>query len=104
MGKLLFNPYSDECATFVNVRVLKFNESSFEVKVVRKEGATSFKNTKPVKIFYNTNNAQIMNTLQEVRLASEKTKMKCRLDDLIVCSNIQEVLKEWIVSTVNQTN
>lgn len=97
---MLFKPYADECTTFENVRVLKFDAYSFETKVLRESEFTVFKNTKPVKIFYNTDNAQIMNTLQEVRLASEKNKMKCRLDELIACSNIQETLKKWISSAM----
>lgn len=97
---MLFKPYSDECTTFENVRVLKFDEMSLETTIVREGEPTSFKNTKPLKIYYNTDNAQIMNTLQEVRLASEKTKMKCRLDELIARSNIQETLKKWIASAM----
>lgn len=100
---MLFNPYLDECTTFENVRVLKFCEMSLETTIVREDEPISFKNTKPLKIFYNTENGQIINTLQEVRLASEKTKMKCRLDELIACSNIQETLKKWVVSAMNST-
>ncbi|MER2006695.1 MAG: hypothetical protein ABS939_04510 [Psychrobacillus sp.] len=100
---MLFKPYSDECTTFENVRVLKFGEESLEATIVREDEPVSFKNTKAVKIFYNTENAQILNTLQEVRLTSDKTKMKCRLDELISCSNIQETLKKWIISTTKST-
>lgn len=97
---MLFKPYSDECTTFENVRVLKFHEHSFEVNVMREGESIPFKNAKPVKIFYNTDNTKIINTLQEVRLASDKLKMKCRLDELIDCSDIQKALKKWLASAM----
>ena len=101
---MLFNPYSDECTTFVNVRVLKFNELSFEVTITRDGKSFTFKNTKPLKIFYKTDTPEIINTLQEVSLVSDKMKLKCRLDELIERSEIQETLNKWIVSSVKSTN
>lgn len=99
---MTLKPYADECTTFENVRLMKFNEGDLEVAVVRKGEKIPFKNTKPTKIYYNTDNAKIMNTLQEVRLASDDSKLKCRLEELVACSNVQDTLEKWIKSTFEQ--
>lgn len=99
---MTLKPYTDECTTFENVRLMKINEGDLEVAVVRSGEKVPFKNTKQVKIYYNTDDAKIMNTLQEVRLASDDSKLKVRLDELVACSNIQSTLKKWIESTFEQ--
>lgn len=93
---MVFTPYADECTTFENVRILKFEKESVEIAIkTGNDDQKIFVNTKPFNIYFNTNNFTIMNTLQEIKLISEKTKLKCRLGELIVKSNIEALLKEW---------
>ncbi|MEY9980450.1 hypothetical protein [Lysinibacillus sp. RC79] len=94
---MIFKPYADECTTFENVRVLKFEKESVEVEVkISKDEQKVFINTKPFYIYFNTNTFKILNTLQEVKLISEKTRLKFRLGELIDRSNIEALLKERI--------
>lgn len=96
MGNLAFKPYSDECTTFENVRVLRFYEKSIDI--ITNHGAGEkmvFTNTKPFAIYYDTVNSKILNTLQVVRFESDKTKVKYRLEELIELSDIGQRLKDW---------
>lgn len=94
---MIFKPYADECTTFENVRVLKFEKESIEVEVkISKDEQKVFINTKPFCIYFNTNTFEILNTLQEVKLISEKTRLKCRLGELVDNSNIETLLKNKI--------
>ncbi|WP_427110439.1 hypothetical protein [Lysinibacillus xylanilyticus] len=96
-GNMVFKPYADECTTFENVRVLKFEKESVEVEVkISKDEQKVFINTKHFYIYFNTNTFKILNTLEEVKLISEKNRLKCRLGELIDRSNIEALLKERI--------
>ncbi|MER1958826.1 MAG: hypothetical protein ABS942_15695 [Solibacillus sp.] len=66
-----FSPYADECTTFENVRILRFAEGAVEINIVRKGEKNVFANSKPFVIYYETAATKIINTLQEVRFASE---------------------------------
>lgn len=94
---MIFKPYADECTTFENVRVLKFEKESIEVAVkISKDEQKVFINTKPFYIYFNTNTFGILNTLQEIKLISEKTRLKCRLGELVDKSNIETLIKDNI--------
>lgn len=96
MDKLLFKPYADECTTFENMRVMRFYEGSIDIVVNCDMGEKKiFTNTKPFVLYYDTVNSKILNTLQVVRLESDKTKVKYRLKELIELSDIGQRLKGW---------
>ena len=93
---MLFEPSANECTSFENVRVLKFGVGAVEINVLEPiSGKKMYKNTKPLKIYFNTNSLEIMNTLQVVHFASEKTKLKCDLKELMEQSDIGKQLKKW---------
>lgn len=91
-----FSPHADECTTFENVRKLRFAEGTVEINIVREGEKTVFTNPKPFVIYYETRTSEILNTLQEVRFASEKFKVKDRLKELMAISDIQKTLKNWV--------
>lgn len=97
-----FSPYADECTTFENVRILRFVDGAVEINIVRKGEKNVFTNSKPFVIYYETGTAKILNTLQEVRFASEKLKVKDRLRELIAISDIEICLKNWIEQQLNE--
>lgn len=101
---MLFEPYADECTTFQNVRVLKFDKGMIEV-TVREEGVNKlYKNSKKFKVYFNTTTMKVMNILQEVRFSSDKTKFNCKLEDLVQQSDIENLLEKWMASRKSKTD
>ncbi|MEK4425896.1 hypothetical protein [Solibacillus sp. FSL K6-1523] len=95
--KLSFAPFSDECTTFENVRVVRFQEGM--VGVVMNNGLGEkivFTNTKPFAIYYDTTSSKILNVLQIVRFESDKMKIKHSLKEMLELSDIEKRLKIWI--------
>jgi len=94
---LKFAPYADECTTFKYVRRLRFDEESVEIIMTNGEGEKLvFRNSKPFVLCYDTKTSKILNTLQIVRLTSEKIKVKHSLEELIILSDIQGRLQDWV--------
>lgn len=100
---MTLKPHTDECTTFENVRLMKVGEKDLEITVSRGNQLVEFKNSKPVKIFYRTDDGKVMNTLQVIHLVSdENIKLKVRFDELVAHSDIQDIIKKWILSTYQE--
>lgn len=102
---MAFNPVVNRCTTFKNVRILKFEEESIELTLeTPEEGRKVFVNTKPFNLYYNTNTLKVMNTLQEIKLKSQKDpdskikriKLNSSLEELVDRSNIEKLLEGYI--------
>lgn len=104
---MAFNPVVNRCTTFKNVRILKFEEESIELILkTPEEGRKVFVNTKSFNLYYNTNTntLKVMNTLQEIKLKSQKDpdpkikriKLNSSLEELVDRSNIEKLLEGYI--------
>lgn len=102
---MAFKPSVNGCTTFKNVRILKFEEESIELTLnTPEEGRKVFVNTKAFNLYFNTNTLKVMNTLQEIKLKSQKDpdpknkriKFNCSLEELVERSNIEKLLEEYM--------